>query len=58
MGLSEPISSFEQNTMMAGPDWYVKRVEILMRTRIRIMIQQAEIAYDSDRYYDTVWWNE
>jgi hypothetical protein len=28
MGMAEPTSSFElQNSMMAGPDWYVKRVE-------------------------------
>jgi hypothetical protein len=50
---SEPISSFEQNTMMASPDWYVKRVEILMELGYDYDTA-SEIAYDSDRYYDTV----
>jgi hypothetical protein len=53
MGMEEPISSFEQNTMMAGPDWYVKRVEILMELGYDYDTA-SEIAYDSDRYYDTV----
>jgi hypothetical protein len=49
--MAEPTSSFElQNSMMAGPDWYVKRVESAnVRTRIWIMIQLAEIAFDSDQ---------
>jgi hypothetical protein len=53
MGMEEPTSSFEQNTMMAGPDWYVKRVEILMELGYDYDTA-SEIAYDSDRYYDTV----
>jgi len=53
MGMEEPTSSFEENTMMAGPDWYVKRVEILMELGYDYDTA-SEIAYDSDRYYDTV----
>jgi hypothetical protein len=53
MGMEEPTSSFEQNTMMASPDWYVKRVEILMELGYDYDTA-SEIAYDSDRYYDTV----
>jgi hypothetical protein len=53
MGMEKPISSFEENTMMAGPDWYVKRVEILMELGYDYDTA-SEIAYDSDRYYDTV----
>jgi hypothetical protein len=51
--LEEPTSSFEQNTMMTSPDWYVKRVEILMELGYDYDTA-SEIAYDSDRYYDTV----
>ena len=51
--LSEPISSFEQNTMMAGPDWYVKRVEILMELGYDYETA-SEIAFDSNLYDDAV----
>jgi len=50
---SEPISSFEQNTMMAGPDWYVKRVEILMELGYDYETA-SEIAFDSNLYDDAV----
>ena len=50
---SEPISSFEQNKMMAGPDWYVKRVEILMELGYDYETA-SEIAFDSNLYDDAV----
>jgi hypothetical protein len=50
--LSEPISSFEQNTMMAGPDWYIKRIEALMYEYDMDYDTAAEIAFDSDKYFE------
>jgi hypothetical protein len=52
MGMEEPTSSFEQNTMMAGPDWYVKRVEALMYEYDMDYDTAAEIAFDSDKYFE------
>ena len=38
---------------MAGPDWYIKRIEHLMYLGYG-EDEAAEIAYDSDRYYEIV----
>ena len=43
----------EENMKMAGPDWYIKRIEHLMFLGYDYD-EAAEIAYDSDRYYEVV----
>ncbi len=44
----------ETETMkMAGPDWYIKRIELLEYLGYDYE-EAAEIAYDSDRYYEIV----
>ena len=44
----------EKETMkMAGPDWYIKRVEHLMFLGYDYD-EAGEIAYDSDKYYEIV----
>ncbi len=43
----------KENMKMAGPDWYLKRIEHLMFLGYGYE-QAAEIAYDSDRYYEIV----
>jgi len=37
---------------MAGPDWYLKRIEALMYEYDMDYDTAAEIAFDSDKYYD------
>jgi hypothetical protein len=44
----------EKETMkMAGPDWYIKRIELLEYLGYDYE-EAAEIAFDSDRYYEIV----
>ena len=42
-----------ENMKMAGPDWYIKRIEHLMYLGYG-EDEAAEIAYDSDKYYEAV----
>ena len=42
-----------ENMKMAGPDWYIKRIEHLMYLGFG-EDEAAEIAYDSDKYYEAV----
>jgi hypothetical protein len=50
--LSEPMSSFELQNLRAGPDWYIKRIEALMYEYDMDYDTAAEIAFDSDRYFE------
>jgi len=43
----------KENMKMAGPDWYLKRMEHLMFLGYDYD-EAAEIAYDSDKYYEIV----
>ena len=43
----------KENMKMAGPDWYIKRIEHLMFLGYDYD-EAADIAYDSDRYYEIV----
>jgi len=43
----------KENMKMAGPDWYLKRIEHLMFLGYDYD-EAGEIAYDSDRYYEIV----
>ena len=44
----------KQEMLMAGPDWYIKRIELLMDEYGYGYEEAGEIAYDSDKYYDKV----
>jgi hypothetical protein len=50
--LSEPMSSFELQNLRAGPDWYIKRIEALMYEYDMDYDTAAEIAFDSDKYFE------
>ncbi len=39
---------------MAGPDWYIKRIELLMDEYGYGYEEAGEIAYDSDKYYEVI----
>ena len=43
----------KENMKMAGPDWYIKRIEHLMFLGYDYD-EAADIAYDSDKYYEIV----
>ena len=43
----------KENMKMAGPDWYIKRMEHLMFLGYDYD-EAGEIAYDNDRYYEIV----
>ena len=43
----------QENMKMAGPDWYIKRIEHLMFLGYDYD-EAAEIAFDSNRYYEIV----
>jgi hypothetical protein len=44
----------KQEMLMAGPDWYIKRMEILMDEYGYDYDEAGEIAYDSDKYYEVI----
>jgi hypothetical protein len=50
--LSEPMSSSELENLRAGPDWYLKRIEALMYEYDMDYDTAAEIAFDSDKYFE------
>ena len=43
----------EENMKMAGPDWYIKRIEHLMYLGYDYD-EASRIAYDNDKYYEVV----
>ena len=47
------IETLDETMKMAGPDWYIKRIEHLMYLGYG-EDEAAEIAYDSDKYYEAV----
>jgi hypothetical protein len=40
--------------LMAGPDWYLKRMQLLMDEYGYDYDEAGEIAYDSDKYYEVI----
>jgi hypothetical protein len=44
----------KEEMKMAGPDWYIKRIENLMYNFDMDYDEAGEIAYDSDKYYDVI----
>jgi len=44
----------KQEMKMAGPDWYIKRIENLMYNFNMSYEEAGEIAYDSDKYYEVI----
>ena len=44
----------KQEMLMAGPDWYIKRMELLMDEYGYDYDEAGEIAYDSDKYYEVI----
>ncbi len=44
----------KQEMLMAGPDWYIKRMELLMDEYGYGYDEAGEIAYDSDKYYEVI----
>ena len=50
--LSEPMSSSKLENLRAGPDWYMKRIEALMYEYDMDYDTAAEIAFDSDKYFE------
>ena len=47
------IETLDETMKMAGPDWYIKRIEHLMYLGYGEN-EAAEIAYDSDKYYEAI----
>jgi hypothetical protein len=43
----------EENMKMAGPDWYIKRIEHLMFLGFSYE-EASRIAYDNDKYYEVI----
>ena len=54
-GLMEKLESKgkEENMKMAGPDWYIKRIEHLMFLGYDYD-EAAEIAYDTEKYHEAI----
>ena len=46
--------SKKQEMLMAGPDWYIKRIELLMDEYGYDYDEAGEIAYDSNKYYEVI----
>ena len=44
----------KQEMKMAGPDWYIKRIENLMYNFDMSYEEASEIAYDSDKYFEVI----
>ena len=44
----------KQEMLMAGPDWYLKRMQLLMDEYGYDYDEAGEIAYDSDKYYEVI----
>jgi len=44
----------KQEMLMAGPDWYIKRIEHLMYNFDLDYEEAGEIAYDSEKYYEYI----
>ena len=44
----------KQEMLMAGPDWYLKRMQLLMDEYGYGYDEAGEIAYDSDKYYEVI----
>ncbi len=44
----------KQEMKMAGPDWYLKRIENLMYNFNMSYEEAGEIAYDSDKYFEVI----
>ena len=44
----------KQEMLMAGPDWYIKRMQVLMDEYGYDYDEAGEIAYDSDKYYEVI----
>ena len=44
----------KQEMLMAGPDWYRKRMELLMEEYGYGYDEAGEIAFDSDKYYEVI----
>ena len=44
----------KQEMLMAGPDWYTKRMELLMDEYGYDYDEAGEIAFDSDKYYEVI----
>ena len=44
----------KQEMLMAGHDWYLKRMQVLMDEYGYDYDEAGEIAYDSDKYYEVI----
>ena len=44
----------KQEMLMAGPDWYIQRMELLMDEYGYGYEEAGEIAYDSEKYYEVI----